>query len=240
MAEQTDDAPKEEGTQSVDNAQVLDALGKLNDGLGKLPGFIAQAVQSSIPKAEEREEEDQEEDQDKGDRLPTLADQELDRLPRRDFAALIARQINSEVVKPLREEMKTLRGGIDEVSIEGEKERIGREVRALQEKDPEEFDALKGDMAKILKQFPSLSVGDAMTLARANNPGALEPIEKKREETRAKEDKEKEESQPFVGFFPTSTSNTRTESDRKGRLSMSEASAKAFDEWFGAGTQNIG
>lgn len=233
--ENTEDTGSES---SASNADMLKALGSLNEGLEKLPGVIATAVQSALPKAPAEEEEDEIEP------LPELDDQELDRLPRKEFEKRLLARVSQDIIGPLSKQIKDLSGGVESVSIETQKDRLVRELEVVRSADPETFEAMKAPLADILKRFPSMASKDAMDLARAQNPKIVEEVAVKKKEAAKESGEAPEEAgdQPaFSGFFPTSTpTSAQPKQQRKGHMKLHDASTAAFDKVFGSNVVNIG
>lgn len=152
---------------------------------------------------------------------PPTSEEDLDDMSRTDYANHIGNTIMGKVGEQLEKISEQITG----VNTKVDRSDIINTVKQLS-KDNVEFDDLKPETAAVAKRIPGISIEDAFTLAKAENPEKVKELEEK---FQAESGDTEEKKAMFGGLTPTSGQSA------KGiNMSKQEAGNSAWDETMGA------
>lgn len=155
-----------------------------------------------------------------------LDDENLEILPRRDFARRMMesfQQIAERTMKPLVDEVHDTRQAIST-------EQYTREAVAFAERTPD-FSEWKDEMMAIAKENPNLSIARIYALAKAENPQKAQEIDTKLSDARKKdEEKRAQEAAKKKKPLALAPSGPASGTPRNQKMSPKEAAEAAWEE----------
>lgn len=172
-------------------------------------------------------------DDDSSSRNPTYNDDDLETMSRKEFLGVIT----SSITKDLKPVFEDVRKEINATRTESAKDRVIREYKELKS-EKKDLDQWQEEIKIQLKKNPSLSIGEAYTLARSGDNEKAKKMDEEFKmgsfaETDSKDGKNKEGG--FGGMRPDAGSRSEQRSD----MTKEESSEKAWDDIFGGREQEL-
>ncbi len=183
--------------------QLVQTVGTLAQGLNALQESVQQLTQQQQPADDGGESASD---------FPEADD--LETLPRADFAKYIVDLIDKRVtpkIQELDEKLKTVETGVQAVDTK-------TAIKEFAEKHPD-FWEWKDELQAIMKEVPGITVERAYRLVRAENPAKAKQLDERLSEASGKK------RQAFGGLTPTSG-----RAAKQTKLSPSEAAEAAWEQ----------
>ena len=204
----------------ITNEQLAQAMGLMAKGIqemgANLPAQISKSVAEHLKVAKPPTDQDPAPPKNTGDDQPF----DIDSLSRTDFARYIVKAVSDGLIKPQAE-------NLDQANQEIAKMGFQKELDSARgsHKDLDSF--MKGDsgIASILKNHATLSVEDAYSLARVQNPDLV----KKLDEEELKDNPPQDGPAEWLGLLPTSIRPRASGEEKKEGMEPKQAAESAWD-----------
>lgn len=193
-------------------------IGKLNQIAERLAEQAAQNNQQSMP-----DNGDDGDGEGEGDLEDPLAAQDLDIVPRREFANRLQKSFERNLVKHL----KPLQDAVGKANNTAATVAVRTEVEKFAARTPDFYEWTK-QMQDLTKVHPSLGVRDLYTLARSGDPDRAKELDKKAEESRKVEAEgdTRQRRRGFGGLAPSGSQGAQ----RPAKMTPDAAAAAAWEE----------